>query len=187
MASKALPTPQYLRQLLRYEPETGKLFWRERPACFFKADKYRTPEGCAANWNSRWSGKEALTAPLKTGHLMGRIDYRAHFAHRVAWAIHHGEWPKGEIDHINHNPADNRIENLRDVSHAENQRNLSMLRTNKSGVTGVLQTGPNNLWYARIKHAGKMLHLGAFERFEDAVAARKVAEAKYGYHPNHGR
>ena len=187
MATKPLPTPQYLRQLLRYEPETGKLFWRERPANLFKPDGYRTPEGCAANWNSRWAGKEAFTANIGTGHLHGRIDYKAHLAHRVAWALHYGEWPKGEIDHINHDPADNRVENLRDVTHSENLKNQSLRRNNRSGVTGVKLRQEGGPWIANIKHAGKLIYLGKFDRFEDAVAARKEAEGRYGYHANHGR
>lgn len=185
MAAKTLPTPQYLRQLLRYEPESGKLFWRERPADLFKPDGYRTPEGCAANWNSRWAGKEAFTATNGPGHLHGRIDYKAYLAHRVVWAIHYGEAPKHEIDHINHNPADNRIENLRDVSHAENQRNHPLRKRNKSGTHGVAQLKCGK-WYSRIKNGGKLIHLGYFDRLEDAVAARKAAEARLGYHANHG-
>lgn len=185
MASKALPTPEELRQLLRYEPETGKLFWRERPASMFKATSYRTAEGCAANWNSRWAGKEALTAPLATGHLMGRIFRGPYYAHRVAWAIYYGEWPKGDVDHINHDPADNRITNLRDVSHAENQRNVSLRRNSRSGITGVVAL-PDGRWLAQIKHGGKMVQLGRFTCLNSAAAARRAAEARYGYHPNHG-
>lgn len=183
MATKPIPTPDLLRQLLRYEPETGKLFWLERSPSLFQ-DSYRTADGCAANWNSRWAGKEAFTSRMAAGHLQGRIDYRAYLAHRVAWAIFYGEWPKGEIDHINHDGADNRIENLRDVSHAENLRNQSLRQNNSSGVTGVARIG--DVWYARIKQGGKLIHLGYFELFEDAVTARKDAEVRLGYHPNHG-
>lgn len=183
MATKPIPTPDLLRQLLRYEPETGKLFWRERPPSMFQ-DSYRTAAGCAANWNSRWAGKEAFTCKMAVGHLQGRIGYGSYLAHRVAWAIYYGEWPKGEIDHINHDPADNRIENLRDVSHAENHRNQSLRQNNSSGVAGVARV--RDVWYARIKRGGKLTHLGYFERFEDAVAARKDAEVMFGFHRNHG-
>lgn len=178
-----LPTPELLRQLLRYEPDTGKLYWRSRPVSFFK-DRYRSAEGCAANWNSRWAGKEAFTARMRHGHLQGRVEYRAYLAHRVAWAIHYGEWPKGEIDHINHDAGDNRIANLRDVTHAQNMQNQSFRRNNSSGITGVIRMGDK--WVARLRHGGRFLYLGRFACVEDAVAARKAAEVRLGFHANHG-
>lgn len=183
MAKKPNPTPDLLRQLLRYEPETGKLYWRERPSSLFQ-NLYRSAEGCAANWNSRWAGREALTCRMPNGHLQGRIDYGSFLAHRVAWAIYYGEWPEDHIDHINHDPADNRIENLRVVTHAENHRNLSRRADNSSGVTGVQRVG--NVWVASIKHGGKRIYLGRFSQLDEAAAVRKAAERRFGYHPNHG-
>jgi len=103
-------------------------------------------------------------------------------AHRVAWALHYGEWPKHEIDHINGNKRDNRIQNLRDVPHLLNQRNRGLRADNTSGADGVswMKAG---FW--RVTVAGK--YLGIFKDFEAAVAARKSAEQAHGYHVNHGR
>lgn len=184
MANKPLPTPAELRQLLRYEPETGKLFWLERPPHFFKSGA-RSVIGVAAHWNRRWAGKEALTSVDSTGHLSGNLLGKGCYAHRAAWALYYGEWPTGDIDHINQNPADNRIANLRNVARADNQRNQRLRKSNKCGAHSVEKVGPSK-WRARIKVGEKTIYLGRFNRLEDAVAARKAAEAKYGYHPNHG-
>jgi len=105
----------------------------------------------------------------------------------VIWAIFYGEWPSGQVDHINGVRDDNRIVNMRDVSHQDNCRNAARPRTNTSGVSGVVWDKPHKKWRAEIRANGKMKNLGRFAIFDDAVAVRKSAEVEYGYHPNHGR
>ena len=173
-----------LRELLDYNPETGELTWRPRPIEMFFGERQRPAQSCAI-WNGRFANKPAMTARDKRGYLTGRLFYTAQKAHRVAWAIHHGAWPKGEIDHIDGDPANNRIANLRDVSHAENGRNLKRSRANSSGVTGVHKARSNN-WVAAIDVDGARHHLGTFPTFKAAAEARKVAEREHGFHPNHG-
>ena len=177
MAGKPDITPELLRQLMRYEPETGKLFWLMRSGGT-RGDNV---------FNSLYAGKEAFTCRMGHKHLQGRVFNRPFLAHRVAWALHYGAWPNGEIDHINGNPIDNRIENLRDIPKAENQRNMKRSTRNTSGVSGVSWRKTRKKWRARIKVDGKEKSLGHFERFEDAVRARQAALVKCGYHPNHGR
>lgn len=174
--------PAELRKLLRYEPETGKLYWLPRTAGIF-ADGDRI----VAQWNSRLAGKEAFTAVSKQGYRVSRIFNRGYYAHRVIWALHHGEWPKGEVDHINGDRSDNRISNLRNVSRAENCRNTARSVRNKSGAVGVHWHKQTQKWHARIKRDGKTTSLGLFFDFDDAVAARKAAEPRYDFHENHGR
>lgn len=189
MAKRDLPTPEELRQLLRYEPETGKLFWLERPASFFKTgrDDY-TPDRSAKSWNKRYAGKEALTARHPhTGHMTGRLLSRVAFSHRVAWALHVGRWPDGEVDHIDGNPENNRASNPREVSRTENARNRARQHDNTSGTSGVSWHARIGAWQVRIGHLGKRIHLGYFENREEAVAARIASEAALGYHVNHGR
>lgn len=162
-----------LRKLLRYEPETGKLYWLRRPG-----DK---------KFNKRWTGKEAFTAIDGQKYHVGRVLYERYLAHRVAWALYHGEWPKGQIDHINHNRTDNRITNLRVVTNAKNMQNLGINSRNTSGVTGVHKDKRYGVWYAKITVNGKTIHLGTFKTKKEAVAARRAAEVKYGFHRNHGK
>lgn len=177
---------EQLRELLNYDPETGKLTWRPRPVSLFKGSKL-SPEWDAAKWNARHAGAEALTSPDNKGYLTGGILGRPARAHRVAWAIHWGGWPSEQIDHVNGNVSDNRIQNLRSVSNAENQRNQCTPKNNSSGAVGVTYNQRYDNWRAFITAKGKKLHLGCFRDFNDALKARREAEALYGYHQNHGR
>ena len=88
--------------------------------------------------------------------------------------------PKGTyVDHINHNCCDNRKENLRIVTNAQNLRNGQLRPNNKSGCKGVFMSNRDKVWIAGIKVNYKPIYLGKFKNFEDAVAARKAAEKKY--------
>ena len=76
MAAKPLPSPETLRQLLRYEPETGKLFWRRRPVTS-TGDKI---------FNRLYADREAFTYRMGHKHKQGRVNGKALLAHRVVWA-----------------------------------------------------------------------------------------------------
>lgn len=185
MSEKELPSPELLRKLLRYEPDTGKLYWRERTKDMF-ADNKRSAEWNCSVWNSKMAWTEAFTC-CSHGYKQGRIFKKAFAAHRVAWAIYHNEWPDGQIDHINGDRSDNKISNLRVVSVTDNNRNMAISKRNTSGVVGVYMHKPTQKWIASICHQGKSIHLGYFEDKEAAILARKSAEIDYGYHSNHGR
>lgn len=189
MAKNQLPTPEELRQLIAYDPDTGRLSWRCRPPSAFKQDGANGPERAAAIWNSRYCGTPALNWANTHGHLCGdlrRASGRVKlYAHRVAWAITHGEWPD-TIDHINGNPADNRIANLRSVSQRENSRNQRKRSTNISGITGVRFYKGRKKWIASITVDGVERHLGYFTDVADAVAVRREAEASAGFSARHG-
>jgi hypothetical protein len=174
-------TPDLLRQLLTYEPDTGRLFWKERPPEMFKDARY------AKRWNVRYAGHQAFMASHSNGYRTGQVFRVSLYAHRVAWAIHHGKWPERHVDHINGDPADNRIANLRDVPRESNMRNQRRHARNISGVTGVSWDRRRKRWVAMIWFHGKARSLGHFDKREDAIAARKAAERDHDYHPNHGR
>ena len=173
MTTKELPTVDYLRKRLRYEPETGKLFW---------LDYAEMP----SHWRTRFAGKEAFITVNGHGYRTGNIDRAKFRAHRVAWAIHYGQWPSRQIDHKNGVRADNRIENLRVVTPQENMRNSKMRCDNASGVSGVSWVKARGKWLARIKIDGRPKHLGLFDSIEDAAAARAEASARYGFSSRHG-
>ena len=101
-------------------------------------------------------------------------------AHRMAWMYVHGEWPSGQIDHINQCKDDNRIENLRVVSNKQNGENITVYGHNTSGHRGVRFTKCK--WIAEIKHKKKSMHLGSFASFDEAVAARLNAEQMFFTH-----
>lgn len=105
MAERQLPSIDLLRQLLRYEPETGNLFWKERPVEMFEP-KGRGAQGNANTWNSRHAGKQAFITKHE-GYLRGAVFAINIIAHRVAWAMHYGEWPSDCIDHVNGDGTNN--------------------------------------------------------------------------------
>ena len=88
-------------------------------------------------------------------------------------------FPNGIVDHINHNTLDNRKENLRVVSNADNLRNGNIRVNNKTGVNGVYFRKDRNKYVARIKVNYKDINLGHFDTLEEAKKVRKEAELKY--------
>lgn len=174
-------TPMMVKSLVRYTPETGELFWRERGDEWFGRVKDRK------RWNNIYNGKRALHGIRKTGHRAGAIFGLYFAAHRVAWACYYGHWPTHFIDHINGDPADNRITNLRDVPHIENCRNQSQRSNNNSGRVGVCWDNQYRKWRAYITVNRVNIRLGSFASKREAIAARVAAERKHNFHLNHGR
>ena len=179
-------SPSQLCELIEYNAETGALIWKPRSAVWFGPSASRSAEGSARIWNARYAGTEALAHIGAGGYKTGAILDRGYRSHRVAFAIQHGHWPIGEIDHINGDRTDNRACNLRDVSKLENGRNQKLHRTNSSGVAGVSRVARGNGWRARIPVNGEMRQICTGVSFEEAVIARKQAERRMGYHSNHG-
>ena len=175
-----------LRELLLLDKETGGLVWRIRSPIHFQHTPTRSAEHIAANWNSRNAGAPALCCPDAYGHLHGRIFNKCIYAHRAVYALTHGKWPTHEIDHINGNPSDNRPENLRDVNHKENQRNMRLSKASSTGETGVTFNRRRNKWMAHITIDGVYQHLGYHENKDSAITARAKASASSGFHINHG-
>jgi len=185
MADRADITPELLRQLLRYEPETGKLFWKARTPDMFK-DGQKSKEHQCNWWNSVNAGNEAFTAKDHKGYGYGKVFNLMFKAHRVAWAIHNGAHPTDQIDHINGIPNDNRLCNLREASSKENSMNRGMSKSNKSGFVGVHFVKDAGKWRAIVRLSLKNIHIGYFDKIEDAAAARREYAAGLGFHPNHG-
>lgn len=176
MAKKPIPTPEELRQLLTYDPETGKLFWKERTPEMFGAGN-QTPERNCSSWNKKYANKEAFTAS-SLGYHVGAVYRHKMYAHQVAWALYHGEWPDKEIDHINRIKSDNRIANLRLATRAQNKQNLGLYRNNTSGHQGVTWCKDKLKWQASIKCRGRGYYLGRYEEIADAVAAHTSAKRR---------
>jgi len=121
------------------------------------------------------------------GYCVVAIEGRKYLVHRIIWLYVYGSFPKHDIDHIDGVPSNNRIRNLRSVTHRENLRNRKMPRNNKTGTVGVTWNNDCEKWQVRINTGVKQIHIGLFNIKEDAIAARKAAEIEHGYHPNHGR
>lgn len=177
---KDLPPQDLLRKLLRYEPDTGKLFWLPRPREFFNSDR-----ACNA-MNAKLAGKEAFTC-VNAGYRKGRIMEQHYVAHRICWAIYYGSPPVYTIDHIDGDRENNRISNLRDVPMCINNQNAKLRHDNKSGHVGVMWDNQELKWRAQARYQTKTKFIGLFDNKEDAITARQAAEIKYGFHQNHGR
>lgn len=169
-----------VRELLDYDPSTGKLKWLERDPKWF-ADPKR-----AASWNARFAGKPAFTSKTGNGYFMGSMFGQIYLAHRVIYAWMTGEWPEAHIDHINRTKQDNRWSNLRPVTASQNHMNRDKSVRNTSGHTGVYWHKGAKKWMAYIKKNGAMKNLGVYLDKGDAIAARKNAEREYGFHESHG-
>ncbi len=177
---KPLPSVEYLRQCLSYNPDTGELNWLSRPEHHFS-----TRRGCSV-FNSQHAGKPAgnLTPVGYISVFLLRANYPSH---RLAWKLFYGEDPKLVIDHINGVKHDNRIVNLRDVSRATNGLCCVKSVSNKSGVTGIGWSKAAGKWLAQICFTGENHYLGIFSDLADAVAARKAAEQALGFSASHGQ
>ncbi|MEL6236978.1 MAG: HNH endonuclease [Pseudomonadota bacterium] len=114
------------------------------------------------------------------GYILITVDRSIHRAHRLAWVYIHGSAPCGDIDHINGIRSDNRICNLRDVSHTVNLQNRKGATvSSKSGILGVRKHRACDKWEARIKVAGKQRYLGLYETAEEAREAYLSAKRQF--------
>ncbi len=165
------PTADEIRQVLAYNPETGKLSRMKK-------------------WGSKDVGSEP-GCKSKCGYWQVGVFNRTYTAQQLAWVLHYGEWPNGLIDHINRNRMDNRIVNLRCVHRSYNAHNTGIRANNTSGMTGVRRRSSRGsalykpCWEAYISVEGVRHQLGYFETMEEAIAARKSAEERFNVFPCH--
>ncbi|WP_241331148.1 HNH endonuclease [Burkholderia cenocepacia] len=141
-------THERLMQLIHYDSKTG---------CFTRLT------GAGATRRDSTAG---YAAPH--GYLRISVDGFIFRAHRLAWFWVHGKWPKEFLDHINNDRTDNRICNLREVGHAENQWNKSLNRNNSVGLKGAHYHSASGKWASHIRCRGKRKRLGLFESAEEA-------------------
>mgnify|MGYP003544058816 CR=1 FL=1 len=150
-------TPSQIRDVLDYDVETGVLTWR-------------------ISSGTRKAGQKAGGIALE--YLSVGIKGKRYQAHRLAWAHYFGEWPSGEVDHINRDKLDNRIVNLRVASRAQNGANCSLSKSNTSGAKGVTWVRREGKWQAQIMVGRKHRHLGYFDSVATAAAAYNDAAIK---------
>lgn len=157
-------TAGFVRSILDYDPDTGIFRWKYNP-------------NHAQCWNTRRAGQIAGGRGSRFGAVaIIRIDGPSYVAHRLAWLITHGEWPAGEIDHINGDPLDNRLTNLRIVTHSQNSFNKAKQSNNTTGYVGVVHRYKRgDLWEARISRDGKIVWQAYFTNPQEAAAARRKA------------
>lgn len=147
-------TPEYLRSILHYDPDSG-VFTR------------------------RATGKIAGSG--KSGYRKISINNRSYWAHRLAWAIMMGEWPPETIDHKDGDGSNNRWDNLRAATRQQNQQNRRRHKSNGSGFKGITKNKHGITWSAAIYQKGRKIHIGNFPTAEAAHSAYCIAaRAHYG-------
>ena len=168
-----LITQELLKERLHYDKDTGIFTWLD----------------IKVNGNSarnKRAGSIDRAGYVKIGFSVNSKFYLFQ-AHRLAWLYEYGEFPSENLDHLNHNKADNSIINLRIATHRENLRNQSMSSNNTTGYTGVSFNKRADKYEAYVTVSYKMTHLGYFKNIEDAAKAAQEARAHYGFHVNHGQ
>ncbi len=159
-------TQKRLRTLLLYVPDTGEFIWKVASG----GKKVGAVAGSIRKIRSDYQYKRKSI----------NVDGTRYMAHRLAWLYVYGEWPADVIDHINGDPTDNRLTNLRSVSRSENQRNMKKSAANTSGETGVTWDRQHGKWRAQIKTFGKCKFLGLYDSIDEAARVR--SKAKQDYH-----
>lgn len=173
---KIIPEQQYLMECFNYDPNIGILYWKERPLYHFKNKRGMNI------WNVKFPNKIA-GAVNGGGYKSIKIDFVSYLSHRIIWKMYYGLEPPDIIDHVDGDPSNNKINNLREATLEENSRNKPRLdERNKSGYTGVyarLTAKGNVVWRALIKVDKKNKHLGTFKTIEEAVTAREIAAKEH--------
>lgn len=161
-------TQEEVRRLFDYVPETGVVTRKVRTSTSTKAG-------------------EIVGAKDNHGYFTAMVNKKVYKLHRIIYLWMTGFFPDGEMDHINGVRDDNRWCNLRTVSRTDNSKNKKLYSNNASGFNGVNWYKPYNTWVAKIRINRKDKHLGYYDSLLNAVAARISANARYGFHDNHGR
>ena len=150
-----------LRTFIFYDLATGDFFWRK--------NHYRAKMGQLAGFRR------------KDGYLLITINQQTYRAHRLAWLYVYGEHPKGEIDHINGDPSDNRIVNLRVATRSQNTANIRKKCNSGNKLKGVTPARDGVRYKAQIRINGKNTYLGTYSNEEEAHAAYMLAaRAEFG-------
>jgi hypothetical protein len=149
-------TLDYAKEHLDYFPETGLFFWKKLP------NKLNNPK------------LASIGGQAGTGHHSGYVFItllgKKVAAHRLAWAWNNEDLP-GQLDHINGNRSDNRLNNLRPATRSQNMHNAKLKTVNKSGHKNVQWDSEFQKWRVRVRVDGRRFHIGRFTDKEMAIKA----------------
>jgi len=167
----------YLKECFEYVD--GDLFWKVRPRHHFKSKRSQT------RVNNIHAGNAAGRV-FGDGYRQVYVNGCGYLAHRIVWLMATGSEPKGNIDHINGNRSDNRVENLRDVPQSDNQKNRGISSNNTSGVSGVYYEKARKKWKATVYAGGKRAVQKRFNTLDDASEFVQFVRSELGFSDRHG-
>ena len=159
-ASDSSLTQQRLTELFEYDPHAGQFI-------------RKTSSG------TRWRAGQIAGTFDKNKYRQIKIDGKVYKEHRLVWLYVYGVWPDGEIDHIDRNPNNNKLSNLRTVSRKENAENIAVHKDNVSKFKGVTFDKRKSVWFARIMHNKVAYHLGTYKSPEEASLAYIKAAKRF--------
>lgn len=158
-------TQEELQRLFTYN--NGELYWRVAPS-----KKVRVGD--------------IVGSCIKSGYKQTSVNKRRWYVHRLIFLLHHGYLPE-EVDHIDGDKRNNRVENLRAATRSQNQYNIQVGRKNTSGIKGVYWHKQRQKWHARVKFRGKPVSAGLFADKQSAKAAvEQLREQLHKEFKNHG-
>ena len=146
----------YVKSVLSYNQKTGVLRWTDPSG-------YKVQPGSVAGY------------ALKRGNIIVMIDGRNYQAHRLAWAMHYGTEPPGTLDHIDGNPSNNRIDNLREATPSQNG---GTSRKSRRGLKGAYPMSNHWRWTTKIRAHGVSRYIGSFDTEVEAHEAYRQAAIK---------
>lgn len=158
----------YLRECFAYDDVVGQLVWCERPRAHFR--------GGAGwhNFNRQFAGKPA-GHKTEDGRKHVKLNGKSYKAARLIWAWHAGHMGEHQIDHIDGDPGNDRINNLRPVSAKQNAQNRAVACRNSSGVRNVTWHAQSEKWWVRLTVNGKTISFGLYK---DLDTAKRIAAEK---------
>ena len=166
--AKKIISQSRLKEVLHYCPDSGAFTWIKR------LSNHAIVGATANNRND-------------AGYIRIGIDGLSYRAHRLAFIYMTGGDAPKEVDHINHDPSDNRWCNLRMATKKINGMNQKKSKNNTSGFNGVFRRSDDKAWCAHIMVDRKFIHLGSYKDIEDAANTMEKARIKHGFHQNHGQ
>lgn len=144
-----------IRNNLKYDPISGNIYWKRS----YPNIRKNNVAGCINKHRNA---------------IVIRLNDKLYFAHRIAWFLYYGKFPKDQLDHINHDGTDNRISNLREATTKQNHQN-------RKNAKGYYFDKGHQKWRAEIKINYKRIYIGLYNTEEEAKQARKEYEEKIGW------
>lgn len=128
---------------------------------------------------------EVVGYVANTGYISLSVGCKEYLLHRIIWLYMTGNMPD-QVDHIDHDRLNNKWDNLREVNNTDNSKNASISKNSSTKINGVSFMKSRGKYRAYITVNRKQISLGLYDTEQEAAKARRDADIKYGFHPNHG-